>query len=146
MAGGLTTGGLTMNGGPIMNSTNAGSGVWLDDPFHVDPTGCTAVVGEDGHIRDMIELILFTSPGERVMRPDFGCGLKQLVFMPASDVLAASTQQLVQGALMRWLDGVITVERVSAEVGDGAIEVTVAWRRLDTGQRQEARFVRDGLT
>lgn len=119
---------------------------WLDHPYHVDATGRTALVGEDGRIRDMIEQILFTSPGERVMRPDFGCGLKQLVFMPASDALAASTQQLVQGSLMRWLEGVITVEAVTCLIGDGSIEVTVAWRKLDTGDRQEGRFVREVVT
>lgn len=121
-------------------------GVWLDHPFHVDGTGRTAVTREDGRVRDMIEQILFTSPGERVMRPDFGCGLKQLVFMPASDALAASTQQLVQGSLMRWLDGVIAVEKVGCVVGDGSIEVTVVWRKLDTGDRQEDRFVRSVAT
>ncbi len=115
---------------------------WLDHPFHVDATGRTALVAEDDRIRDMIEQILFTSPGERVMRPDFGCGLKQLVFMPASDALAASIRQLVQGSLMRWLEGVVTVEAVTCEIGDAAIEVTVAWRRLATGERQEDRFVR----
>jgi phage baseplate assembly protein W len=115
-------------------------------PQGEDGTGRSAVVADDDHIRDMIEQILFTSPGERVMRPDFGCGLKQLVFMPASDALAASTQQLVQGSLMRWLEGVITVERVTAEIGDGSITVTVVWRKIDTGERQEGRFVREGLT
>jgi phage baseplate assembly protein W len=122
------------------------TGTWLDHPFHTDGTGRSAVVGEDDHIRDMIEQILFTNPGERVMRPDFGCGVRQLVFMPASDALAASTQQLVQGSLMRWLEGIVSVERVTAEIGDGSIEVTVVWRKLDTGERQEGRFVREGLT
>ncbi len=121
---------------------NAGP-VWLDHPYHLDATGRTAVVAEDGRIADMIEQILFTSPGERVMRPDFGCGLKQLVFMPASDALAASTQQLVQGSLMRWLEGVIAVEAVNCEIGDGSIAVTVIWRKLDTGERQDGRFVRE---
>ena len=119
---------------------------WLDHPYHVDATGRTALVGEDGRIRDMIEQILFTSPGERVMRPDFGCGLKQLVFMPASDALAASTQQLVQGSLMRWLEGVISVEAVTCRIGDGSIEVTVAWRKLDTGAQEEGRIVREVVT
>lgn len=121
---------------------NAGP-VWLDHPYHLDATGRTAVVAEDGRIADMIEQILFTSPGERVMRPDFGCGLKQLVFMPTSDALAASTQQLVQGSLMRWLEGVIAIEAVHCEIGDGSIAVTVVWRKLDTGERQDGRFVRE---
>jgi phage baseplate assembly protein W len=119
---------------------------YLDYPFRIDGRGRAAATDPDDHVRDLIEQVLFTSPGERVNRPDFGCGLKQLVFMPASDALAASTQQLVQGALMRWLEGIVTVEKVEARIGDGSVEVTVAYRRLDTGQPREARFVREALT
>ena len=70
---------------------------------------------EADHIRDLIAQVLFTSPGERVMRPDFGSGLLQLVFAPNSDVLAATTQMLVQSALQRWLGDRILVEAVSVE-------------------------------
>ena len=66
-------------------------------------------------MRDLIEQVLFTAPGERVNRPEFGCGLKQLVFAPASDALAAATEQLVHGALIRWLDPVISVEKVAVD-------------------------------
>jgi phage baseplate assembly protein W len=90
----------------------------------------------------MIELVLFTSPGERVNRPDFGCGLKQLVFAPASDVLATATQQLVHGALLRWLSNVILVESVDVNIGDGALAVTVVYSRRDTGERREDLFSR----
>ena len=85
--------------------------LYLDYPFHTDGRGRTAETDEDDHIRDLIHQVLFTNPGERVNRPDFGCGLKQLVFMPNSDVLATATQMLVQGALQRWLESVIQVER-----------------------------------
>jgi phage baseplate assembly protein W len=61
----------------------------------------TRVRGDD-HIRDLIEQVLFTSPGERVNRPDFGSGLMQLVFAPNSDELATATQFMVQGALQQW--------------------------------------------
>ena len=64
----------------------------------------------------MIYLVLFTAPGERVNRPEFGCGVKQLVFAPLSDALAAATEQLIHGALIRWLDPVISLEKVA---GDG---------------------------
>ena len=63
----------------------------------------------------MILQVLFTSPGERVNRPDFGCGLKQLVFAPASEAVAAATQLLVKGALQKWLEGEIDVEEVAIE-------------------------------
>ena len=65
---------------------------YLDFPFRIDKRGRTTVTGENDHIRDMIEQVLFTNPGERVNRPDFGCGLKRLLFMPNSQPLAAATQ------------------------------------------------------
>ena len=56
----------------------------IDFPFHSDSRGRTATTDDDDHIRDMIEQFLFTNPGERVNRPDFGSGLLQLVFAPNS--------------------------------------------------------------
>ena len=61
----------------------------VDYPFHFDAHGRTAAADDDGHIRDLIEQVLFTSPGERVNRPTYGSGLMQLVFAPNSDALAA---------------------------------------------------------
>jgi phage baseplate assembly protein W len=76
---------------------------YLDHPIALDGRGRTATTPEADHIRDMIIQVLFTDLGERVNRPDFGCGLKSLVFRPNSDVLAAATQTLVKGSLQRWL-------------------------------------------
>jgi phage baseplate assembly protein W len=113
---------------------------FLDFPFAVDARGRTAVTDDDDHVRDLILQVLFTSPGERVNRPEFGCGLKQLVFAPASDALAAATEQLVHGALIRWLDPVITVEGVAVRADEASLEVTVAYRRRPTGERREETF------
>lgn len=110
------------------------SPAFLDVPFAIDARGRTATTPADDHARDMIRLVLFTSPGERVNRPEFGCGLKQLVFAPASDTLAAATEQIVHGALIRWLDPVIAVERVAVSVDDATLEVTVVYRLRSTGE------------
>ena len=82
----------------------------LDFPFRLDSRGRAAETDTDDHIRDLIVQVLFTNPGERVNRPDFGCGLLQLVFMPNSDALATATQFTVQGALQRWLDDLIAIK------------------------------------
>ncbi len=119
--------------------------LYLDYPFHIDGRGRTAETDEDDHIRDLIHQVLFTSPGERVNRPDFGCGLKQMVFMPNSDALATATQFLVQGALQRWLETVIQVERVEVEAQDEKLVVTVAYSKRDTGERRQDRFTTAGL-
>lgn len=112
----------------------------LDHPFHFDGRGRTAVTGNDDHVRDLIFQVLFTRPGERVNRPDFGCGIDQLVFAPASDALATSTQFLVQGALERWLADAIQVHRVEVAAGGARVTVEVVYTRLDTGRRQTETF------
>lgn len=100
---------------------------FLSFPVQPDAAGRAATVGRERHVREMIEQVLFTAPGERVMRPEFGCGLRELLFQPASGALAAATQQMVQGALMRWLEGVVTIQRVSVSVDDAALVVTVGY-------------------
>lgn len=114
---------------------------YLDFPFHIDGRGRVAATGGEDHIRDMIYQVLFTNPGERVNRPDFGCGIKSLLFRPNSDVLAAATQVLVKGALQKWLEREIQVEQVEVRAQDAELRVTVVYtlrsggdRRIDTFQ------------
>jgi hypothetical protein len=114
--------------------------VWHDDPLGFDVRGRTRATTRDAHIKDMIRAVLFTSPGERVMRPEFGCALKSLVFAPISDPLVAATQKLIQGALIRWLDPLIMVEEVRVRAGDGLIEATIVYTIRDLGERREDLF------
>lgn len=114
---------------------------FLDYPFRIDGRGRVAITDADNHIRDMIFQVLFTNPGERVNRPDFGCGLLKLVFAPNSDVLATTTQFMVQGSLQRWLDDIIQVEQVQVTNEDERLIVEVVYVRRDNGQREEDRFV-----
>jgi phage baseplate assembly protein W len=115
---------------------------YLDFPLSFDEHGRTAVIDPDDHVRDMIYLVLFTAPGERVNRPEFGCGVKQLVFAPLSDALAAATEQLIHGALIRWLDPVISLESVSATADEATLEIKVSYTRRETGERREEVFRR----
>src|SRR5713226_3852826 len=108
----------------------------LDFPFHFDDRGHTAEVDNDGHIRDLIEQVLFTAPGERVNRPTFGSGLLQLVFAPNSDALAATTQTTVQGALQQWLGDVIQVQAVDVQNDDATLRITVQYIVRRTQQQQ----------
>jgi hypothetical protein len=109
---------------------------YLDVPFHAGHAGRTATTDDDDHVRDMIYEVLFTSPGERVNRPDFGCGLKTLVFAPASQAVAAATQVLVKGSLQKWLQDEIEVEDVRVEALENEIRATVAYRRRAGGETQ----------
>lgn len=113
---------------------------YMDFPFQIDGTGRVATTGADDHVRDMIYQVLFTSPGERVDLPNFGCGLLQLVFAPNSDVLAAATQLLVQGSLQKWLGDVIQVENLQVSNNDNQLVVSLVYTRRDTGQQQTTEF------
>lgn len=116
----------------------------LDYPLRFDTRGRTAGTGDEDHLRDLIEEVLFTSPGERVNRHDFGSGLLQLVFAPNSDELIATTQFLVQGALQQWLGDLIEVELVEVDREDGQLRVLVQYVVRRTQNRQTAAFTRQG--
>lgn len=116
----------------------------LGYPYHFDHRGRTAGADDDAHIRQLIEQVLFTSPGERVNRPTFGCGLMQLVFAPNSDTLAATTQFVVQSALQQWLGELIEVEGVQVENLDSTLSVSIQYVVRRTQERQTAAFSRAG--
>lgn len=114
-------------------------------PFRVDRRGRTAHADRDAHVRDLVEQVLFTSPGERVMRPDFGCGLLDLVFTPTSPELASALELSVQAALQRWLGDLIEVEGLdvaSEDSGGTAATVRVFLRYVvrATGHRRDDVF------
>ncbi len=116
----------------------------LDFPYHFDASGRTAQTDAANHVRDLIEQVLFTTPGERVMRPDFGSGLMALVFEPNSDALAATTQMLVQASLQQHLAHLIAVESVEVDNEDSTLQVSVTYTLLEDGRLQRAGFVVPG--
>lgn len=117
----------------------------IDFPFHFDRLGRTATTGDDDHIRDMIEELLFTSPGERVNRPDFGTGLLQLVFAPNSPELAATLQFTIQGALQRFLGDVIDLQSVTVTSDDATLQVVVQYVVIKTGASTVNTFERSAV-
>ncbi len=111
-------------------------------PFQFDGRRRTAEASGDDHIRQLIEQILFTAPGERVNRPDFGSGLNGLVFAPDNDALASTIQVAVQGALQRWLADLIQVQAVNVASVDSTLTVTVQYVVRRQQQPQVAQFQR----
>ena len=105
-------------------------GAYLDFPFAVDGSGLMARAEADDHVRDLIEQVLFTAPGERVNRPDFGCGLLGTVFEPNSELLAAAAELRIRGALQRWLSDVADITDLHVVVDDSQFVVELAYVRL----------------
>ena len=122
----------------------------IDFPFHFDARGRTATTGTgtgtgiEDHIRDMIEELLFTHPGERVNRPDFGSGLLQMVFAPNSPELAATLQFTVRAALSRWLGDLIEVQSLEVLAQDSTLRVNLSYLVKGTGDVRSQTFVQGG--
>ena len=115
----------------------------IDFPYQFDGRGRTLDPTGD-YVRQLVEQVLFTSPGERVNLPDFGSGLLQLPFAPNSMEMAAATQFSVQGALQKWLSGYIKVQSVVASAEEAVLTVTVTYAPLNTGVTQVQTFVYGG--
>ena len=114
----------------------------IDYPFHFDGRGRTALTDDDDHIRDMIEQFLFTNPGERVNRPDFGSGLLQMIFAPNSPELAAALQHTIQAGLQRWLGDLIEVRQIEVTSQDSTLRVDLQYIVRRTGTAQTETFER----
>lgn len=112
-------------------------------PYQFDGRGRTLDPGQD-YVRQLVEQVLFTSPGERVNLPDFGSGLLQLPFAPNSVEMAAATQFTVQAALQKWLSSYIKVHSVVASVQEAVLTVTVSYSLLNTDVTQVQTFVYGG--
>lgn len=114
----------------------------VDYPFRFDGRGRTALTDDDDHLRDLIEQVLFTAPGERVNRPGFGSGVLQLPFAPNSEALAAAAQLTVQAALQEWLGDRIEVEALEVTCDDAVLRIEVRYVVRRNQQRRAGRFER----
>jgi phage baseplate assembly protein W len=115
----------------------------IDFPVRIGADGRTRASPDDAkHVRDMIELLLFTQAGERVMRPDFGAGLLQYAFGPNRPELAATLQASIQGSLTQWLGDVIELRAVQVESDDGTLRATVVYALRASGDVRSDTFTR----
>ena len=111
-------------------------------PYRTDGRGRTHEAAREAWLHGLIEQLLFTLPGERVNRPDFGCGLMQLVFAPNSPELAVTVQALVQASLQQLLGQLLRIDEVAASSEDATLTVAVRYTVLETQQAGEAQFTR----
>ena len=114
----------------------------IDYPFHFDARGHTAQTTDNDHIRDMIEQFLFTNPGERVNRPEFGSGLLQVIFAPNSPELAATVQATTQAGLQQWLGDVIDIVSLKARSDDATLQVDIQYRVKQSRELRSETFIR----
>jgi phage baseplate assembly protein W len=116
--------------------------IHLNFPFHFDSHGRTALSGDAAYIRQLLELLLFTSPGERLNRPDFGGGLRPLVFAPNSSELEAALQFALKGNLQRWLGDLIEVLKLNVQAEEATLTIDLSYATRRSGEERSERLVR----
>jgi phage baseplate assembly protein W len=112
----------------------------LGFPFQISALGQVAPLAGDDNIKAKIMQILLTTPGERVELPEFGCGLRDLVFDPNNDILAAATEFTINKALQRWMSNDIIVEAVDASSQDDVLTIEVTYLRRDQLERSKLKI------
>lgn len=113
---------------------------WVDDPLHLDARARTARTPEEDWLRDLVRAVLFTAPGERVHRPEFGSGALQLVFQPTSVEIATTVQFVVQGALQQWVGHLVEIAGVDVAASEDSLHITVSWTDRRTGRTRSETF------
>jgi phage baseplate assembly protein W len=119
-----------------VTSDGNGNVRFLDYPFRVGGVGGAAVTDGDDHVRDLIEQVLLTSPGERVNLPEFGCGLRNLVFAGNNEVLQATVRFTVTQNLNRWLADVLSVEQIDVVNEEETLRIDVVYSLKRSRDRQ----------
>src|SRR5688500_8873907 len=102
---------------------------YLGFAFRVTPSGAVGTTDLEGAIRGRIEQVLFTAPGERVMLPEFGCGLRNLVFQGNSEVLAAATEFTIAKALQTYLAHLVMINAVEVTSEEETLRIEVVYTK-----------------
>ncbi|PCM46127.1 GPW/gp25 family protein [Marinobacter sp. ANT_B65] len=114
----------------------------IDFPFRANSLGHTAEASDGEYIRNLIEQVLFTHPGERVMRPDFGGGVRTLVFEPNGEQLASATEINIHASLNQALGELLDVTGVQVQASEATLRITVRYGIRGQPQAQLASFER----
>ncbi len=117
----------------------------VDFPLSFDGRGRTSIIGNDVHIREMIEELLFTSSGERVNRPSFGSGIMQMIFAPNSPEMASALQFSIQASINQWLGDLIEVQKIEVDSEDSILRILVQYIIRSSGERRTDSFEKGGL-
>ena len=109
-------------------------------PFQVSDRGVASTSPRARVVRQQLEQLLMTIPGERVNRPDFGCGIQRLVFSGASPEAAAAAEYVIGTSIRRFLRDLVELDAVRVTVDDVTVFVDILYTLLDTGEELAASF------
>lgn len=118
--------------------------MYLELPYRADGTGRTATTeAVAARVRNLIEAVLFTAPGERLNRPEFGSGIYELLFDGNSEALATATDFLIRAAVQRHLAEIVTIEALTVQHDEGELRITLVYVVTGEDERRSDSFVRE---
>jgi uncharacterized protein len=112
-------------------------------PFSVAPTGRTRTPTAEERISELLEMLLYTIPGERVMRPDLGTPVTELLFEGVTDALSVALRVAIHGALTQYLAGIVDVREVDVTTEDSTIDIAIAFAAFGEAESKTIVFRRD---
>ncbi len=119
---------------------------YLDLPYQIDGSGRTATTTDRARrVRNLLEAVLFTAPGERVMRPNFGSGVPEMLFDSNSDALATAADFLIRSAVQRYLSDVLVLAALDVSRNEGELHITVTYSLVGEEDQQTETFSRGGV-
>ena len=117
---------------------------YLDLPYRTDGTGRTATT-ESGarRVRNLLKAVLFTAPGERVNRPDFGSGILEMLFDSNSDALETASEFLIRSAIQRHLSDLVVLHELDVSRNEGELHIVITYALVGEDERRSETFTRE---
>jgi phage baseplate assembly protein W len=117
----------------------------LSFPFRIGPEGRTATVTSlEDHVYGEVLQLLLTNPGERLFLPDFGGGVRRLVFEGSGQTTEAMAKAMISQAISRWLDQRVTLQELTVTSQNGALLIDLVYRVIGVDDPRRLRFERKG--
>jgi len=117
---------------------------FIDSPFHIDSTGRTATHTEKhAYAKSLIEAVLFTAPGERVNRPQFGSGIYEMLFDANNEALETAADFMIRSSIQQFLSDVVTIDQLTVRQDEGTLEITLSYRLRGSDEQTETTFTRE---
>lgn len=127
---------------PRLQPPHPDAPTYVDFPFQVDWNGRAASTDLAGHVRDLLEQVLFTAPGERVNRPGFGSGIEHAVFRPNNELLVETTRATTEAALQQWLGHLIHLNALDVQADDHRLVVEVVFTLRNESESRAVQLER----
>ena len=117
---------------------------YLDQLYRTDGTGRTATTTDLRiRVRSLLEAVLFTAPGERVNRPEFGSGIRDMLFDSNSEALETASDFLIRAEIQRHLSDVVVLDALEVTRNEGELRISLSYTPIGSDERIADTFAQE---